>query len=594
MPTDAPSSRAPSATIQGKAAWRGHAVGVTAFVAYLGTFFALLQWHYPQVSHDYRFVFAILFEDAWNLIRGGLSIPRYAVHLCGGSVLYGHPLDMFYSPVHLLSWITDPWIAVQLTILVAFVVGYLGWYRLARDLLGLECEWSHLLALVVLANGFHLMHLLAGHFTYHGFTLLGWLLWLFFERNPEASRTHVANRAIAFGLLGAYLIYSGNWIVLFFFPLTCVLALPLDLLAAFPRGRRLRELGLRGGLFAGIALALTASKLVAVWSFIRHFPRVVPLDVQDPTRSVLGDIFRALWVAPPSSTMLVQSFGYVHEQSMLLSPITLVGLVAAFVIFLMSVVNRKGKARVRLLLFASIYGGLTLLAMVQVVGGKGWLAEKLHNLPLGSSQHVSSRYLYPFSLLLSVAAIGGLAALFRRSHGRWHLTAVALAASTTVAGFAAGYARVLPSVGLFENADDYRSSWKKLGNAPTVTSVVPSVDFFAGSVQGCYEPILNASGSPFGVLHLGPVTDQSKGYFNLMNPSCYQYPEENHCRPGDRISVEDAENLERFASGRPTTWKVSRTQQVADVTSGVCLVGMVIFLRYARVWRKRKRLAKSS
>jgi hypothetical protein len=572
----------------GEDGWASHALGLAGLLAYLVVFFVLLEWHYPKVGHDYRFVFAMLFEDAWSFIHGGLAIPRYAVHLCGGSVLYGHPLDMFYSPVHLLSWLTDPWTAVRLVMLAAFVIGYVGWYRLGRDLLRLAKAWSHVLALVVLANGFHFMHLLAGHFTYHGFPLIGWLLWLLFEQNPDAGRAHIAKRAIIFGLFCAYLLYSGNWAVLFFLPFLCLLLLPLDLFAYSASRHRLRELGVRACVFALAALPLMASKLVAVWSLVRHFPRILPLEVQDPARSTLGYVFRALWVIPQNEKLLDDIQGYVHERSMLLSPITLLGLAIGMVLLVRSLQERTGLARVRLSLFAVLYGGATLITMVQLVSGHGWLADVLHRLPLGSSQHVSSRYLYPFSLLLSAAAVWALAVSLGRWRCRWRMVGMALATSATVAGFAGGYAKMLPEVGLFENVDDYRALWEKLETAPPVTAVVQNVDFFAGSVKDCYEPILNAGGNPSAVLHLGSVRDQDHGYFNLMNPACYQYPEQNDCAPGDRIRQSDGDNLDRLTHGRPVTWRVSAAQQIADLLSALSFVAVAAVAAYLQVQGRRR------
>ena len=568
-----------------------HGIGLAALLAYLVGFFFLLQRHHPMVGHDYRFVFAILFEDGWSFLHGGLAIPRYAVHLCGGSPLYGHPLDMFYSPVHLLSWLTDPWIAIRLTLLAALVVGYVGWYRLGSDLLELSKAWSHVLALVMVANGFHFMHLLAGHFTYHGFPLLGWLFWLLLERNPDATRAHIATRAMWFGLLCAYLLYSGNWVVLFFAALSLLLVLPLDIYLTGARRRRLVELGLRFGVFAPVALALMASKLVAVGSFMRHFPRVLPLAGPDPARSTLGYVARALWVIPQNSQLLADIAGYVHEGSMLLSPITLVGLPLGLIVLTRSLHDHRGWARARLALFATLYGGLTLLAMVHLVSGRGWFAEALHGLPLGASQHVSSRYLYPFSLLFSAAGVWTLATLLRRMGRRWRMAITALASAATVMAFVAGYAHMLPEVGLFENVEDYRTGWKKLDAAPPVTKVVEFVDFAAGSVKGCYEPILNASGDPSAVLHLGPIFDRENGYFNFMNPACYQYPEENHCAPGERIRESDADNLYRFTHGEPVTWRISRLQELADLLSGLAFIAMALIALYMRVARGAARRA---
>jgi len=80
-------------------------------------------------------------------------------------------------------------------------------------------------------------------------------------------------------------------------------------------------------------------------------------------------------------------------------------------------------------------------------------------------------------------------------------------------------------------------------------------------------------------LKVGETKQQIFGTFNLMNPVCYQYPEENNCTPGDRIRIDDQENFESFTHGRPVTWKLSRLQQIADYTSlftFILLLGVVL------------------
>jgi hypothetical protein len=114
-------------------------------------------------------------------------------------------------------------------------------------------------------------------------------------------------------------------------------------------------------------------------------------------------------------------------------------------------------------------------------------------------------------------------------------------------------------------------------------------EFDGATGRTCYEPILNAAGTPSQILHEGSVSDKESGYFNLMNPACYQYPVENHCRPGDRISAADGDNLARFTRGRPVTWKISVAQQVADWLTLLSLVALVAVLCGPRiVWILRR------
>lgn len=104
-----------------------HAIGIACFAAFLSAFFVLLHWNYPDTGHDFGGVFAKLIEGTWHFHHRGLAVPRYAVHICGGSVLYGNPEDLFYSPAQMLAFVLDPWLSIQLVLGAALVVGYVGW-----------------------------------------------------------------------------------------------------------------------------------------------------------------------------------------------------------------------------------------------------------------------------------------------------------------------------------------------------------------------------------------------------------------------------------------------------------------------------------
>ena len=52
--------------------------------------------------------------------------------------------------------------------------------------------------------------------------------------------------------------------------------------------------------------------------------------------------------------------------------------------------------------------------------------------------------------------------------------------------------------------------------------------------------------------------------------------DDRHLLPGDRIAVDDAQNLERFINGEKTTWKVSGLQKLGDWVSLLSLVMIVL------------------
>jgi hypothetical protein len=430
--------------------------------------------------------------------------------------------------------------------------------------------------------------MMAGHHTYHGFFLLGWFVLLLFERERYPSLVSTVTKAIVFAFLCAYLLYSANWFVLFFLGIIVVLAFPLDIFLADHPARRLLQICTRFALYTLAALALMLSKVVAVQSYLRFSPRIRPMIGQDPSQSTLEYIVKALWAIPQNRQLLVDMPGWLHEKSMLIAPITLLGLILAAVQLEWSIRNYRGKRRTALVAFTASYGGLFGTAMLQLPRGTGWLAEAFHRLPIAASQYASTRYLYIFTVFLSVAGVWAFARAMDRLRAWWRLLGVLLAVGSTLTAFVFGYLDMLPQVELWTNIPEHRARFRALDLSLPVRQVVPNLDLAAGSSLYCYDPLLNDAGDPYLVLHPGPVTDAQAGYFNLMKPACYEYPEANHCRPGDRISVDDAANLERFVTGSPTTWKVSWAQHIADVVTGLSLLAMLVFLIVRRHFKQAR------
>ena len=97
--------------------------------------------------------------------------------------------------------------------------------------------------------------------------------------------------------------------------------------------------------------------------------------------------------------------------------------------------------------------------------------------------------------------------------------------------------------------------------------------FFAHATGSrCYETIQSQKQPP---LRDGPVNLAWSGALNVYNPACIGYGKENGCKPGDRIAIDDLENLQNFMNGRPTTWKISQMQRWAD---RVTVLTLVIFV----------------
>jgi hypothetical protein len=96
----------------------------------------------------------------------------------------------------------------------------------------------------------------------------------------------------------------------------------------------------------------------------------------------------------------------------------------------------------------------------------------------------------------------------------------------------------------------------------------------------CYEPMFGylLETFPKTDLHRGPVTDETGHAYNLLDPSCFVFPDENRCAPGDRIDLEEKERFERFRAHEAVPFARPWWQRLADATGVATLLIVVLVL----------------
>ena len=93
-----------------------------------------------------------------------------------------------------------------------------------------------------------------------------------------------------------------------------------------------------------------------------------------------------------------------------------------------------------------------------------------------------------------------------------------------------------------------------------------------------------------GPLQQGLVRTQVDDVFNIKNPACYVYPEENDCEPGDHFSLSQEEDAQRFVSRQAFSFQLSRTQQLANGITLSTLAASLLFVLWLAFRRIRDRV----
>jgi hypothetical protein len=100
-----------------------------------------------------------------------------------------------------------------------------------------------------------------------------------------------------------------------------------------------------------------------------------------------------------------------------------------------------------------------------------------------------------------------------------------------------------------------------------------------------YEPIFGYKLENFHPeIKEGSIWDISDGYYNMINPAGYVFPEVNNTRPFERIRVADKDKLVAFANHHQSNWKIPLCQLILNWLSELTfLATLVVLLAYGTI-----------
>lgn len=341
------------------------------------------------------------------------QLPGWNPYLCGGFPAWGYieadtTVVSPWLPFYLLATLPH---ALRVEVLGMTLLGALGSYLAAGRLT--RSPGARALVVVLFAvNGRWGLQTAVGHTWHLAYALMPWGFWLYERAREPPLRVW---RVALLALLMAEMIYLGA-----IYPLPHLLlflglwALGLALLER--RAQPLVLLAVAG--LVGLLLALP--KLLPMAATFLHAPRAIESTEVLPLGALL-----TLLTAPRQGLLSrpapLHPYAW-HEWGMYIGTPGLLLLIAA------QLWTRGPKER--------LLQAIGLFFVVLGCGAFHALApwSLLHRLPLFSSQHVPSRFLYPAALILALPAAAGLGRLAERGAARFAATELLLALAVLAVG----------------------------------------------------------------------------------------------------------------------------------------------------------------
>jgi hypothetical protein len=130
------------------------------------------------------------------------------------------------------------------------------------------------------------------------------------------------------------------------------------------------------------------------------------------------------------------------------------------------------------------------------------------------------------------------------------------------------------------------------GETFPVEKIVPDADPWsvfqenATTLIDPYNTFFKTIAPQLTTLHAGSVYDTGNGYFNIVNPTGYVFPEVNQSKMYERIPVIERAQFIDFINRRDPEWKLPVSQQILNWTALITLIVEcgALLVYWARKW----------
>jgi hypothetical protein len=570
-----------------------------------GIIVCFMNLNYPMVGHDYSGVTSML-ETYLHFRLNGITIQWYAPNFGGGLPAFPNPNNAQFSLLQALVFFVSPWQSIILsTIFFIFLGGYVCYYFFKR-ILQLHWTSSILGTIFFSATGFYLQRMAVGHLGYQILPLFAVILVVLLDSSLPRGIA-----GLIFALVISIMIQQAGYLFIITFGLTLFILFPLLYIyrPEIVSWKRITVVIALGGF---IALVISASKLAAVYAYMRFFPRLVADTYQTPglLSGLIGIVCQLLGTMNLAPLLLVDKthgellvlimqffsrapYGY-WEFDMSMSPVVFGLLLAGVYSFVKRPKKYSGLFTAQKKWIAWIVLLFFTWMTVEFILAKGLMYPYLSKLPILSSLHVNPRYTVTFLFPLAMIA----AIIYDKWISKWP------ARKVIRAFILMNVLTLIPLSTYFMIQDDLQSRVYNITESEKIYAAIRAGDTFdiigigdksVDNTQALrlhlsniapYDPIFGYFDENLhSEIRPGSIWEISDGYYNMTNPSGYVFPEINNSRPFERIPVTEKAQLEAFASHRDPGWKIPLYQQILDWVSGLSAAGVFAFLTFFFAWK---------
>ena len=567
----------------------------------------VLNVKYPMVGYDYSYFAPRLLDSHLFYQKNGLEIQWWTPSFGAGLPSYPNPQQIQFSLPQLLLFITNPWISINISMIVFVGIGFFSTFFLFKKL-SFPKDQAILGATLFSTAGFFIEHLSIGHLGYIAFPLLPLVILLLIN-----DKLKIPAAAIGIAFTFFVLIHTAGFYLLVIF----MFSVPISLLLIYILSDKIRLYYLRLfsisfiGLVVGILIS--SSKLMAVWSHLRYFPRYVE-DVYNVNifKSIMGFLsqlfltpiavfFKGLNLEKFFQDLIGTGTGMeLWEFDIGLSPVILGILLSSCFLLRKPRFSFKKQAappiqdarRKRNFYKIVLPGLLILLCWIsfELCIAKGIFYRFLKNIAFMKSLHVNVRFASIFILPVIVLSMF----VYTRVKSRIRIRPlgkvnVSLLLSLFAIIFYTQYINIPIEHGnLAFNITQSQRDWVNIRQSPGDFEIKyileirdTNVFLLKSSSFLIIEPIFGYNlENHLPKIEMGAVAKNDGHYYNITHPASLVFPGENNLSKFQRISLSDRENFKKFVTYQNPGWKLSAMQRISNNISTCTIIAVFLVLLF--------------
>ena len=567
------------------------------------------------LGHDYEyFIPNFIFGKIW-FSNNFFSVPWFTPSFCCGIPFYADPQSMYYSIPQIIFLIFNPILSVKIIFFILSSISYVGMFLLIRGNFKYNGYVSLLCASLFLFNGFFVYRAIAGHVAYLSYIFVPLYCYFLIKSFENWSNNSSYVYLILSAIIFANFFHSGSSpiILIIFTSILSVLLFYSHLINSF-------KIFFKFILSLLLGILISLSKITATLFFLSNFPRKYATTEFHSFISFIKTFFLSFFLKPNEkyfndNITSLSPFGVNDEKSTGVQfgvhemeySVSLVPIILLFFIFFLNKKNIKlNYYNIRFFLLLVLIFSIPVFLNINFLN-QFQLIEKI---PILNSTWVQFRWMSIY--ILPIIIISGLIIQnlnFNISQKKYLVIAmifVLLAQNFTKDNSSHFNNQSYDTQNVIDFSLKLRTGkipkisgpailMNEFGS-PKIVDYKNDMFFSSYSPLTCYQPIfgydlkrlpaqqirfdskLMLSGDSY-MLYADKLSEHN-GKLNLFNPSCFLFPEENNCLPGDTFKISDKKKLIKFANYEKFEFKQNKFQIVSNYISIFTFVGCLLYLIY--------------